>query len=156
MSAVLEPAGIWRRFFAGLIDFIVVPLVSLLVMLVSGAMEHAEAYVGNQPWIRGIGLGIAGYLLVNGWLLYARGQTLGKALTGITVVSDATGEKAALWRLVFIRAWFFAGLYLPLLYGLVGLLALLPVLDHAFVLRTDRRALHDLLAGTRVVRRPSV
>ena len=146
-------AGIPRRLLATAIDFVVVPLASLLVMLVSGAMEHAEAYVGNQPWIRAFLLGVAGYLLVNDWLLHVRGQTWGKLIMGIKIVAADTGEIAAWWRLICIRALFFPMLYLPILYGLVGLLALLPVVDQAVGLRGDRRCLHDWLAGTRVVRR---
>ena len=117
-------------------------------------METASAYAGVQPFVRPVLLGIAGYLLVNGWLLYSRGQTLGKLMTKIQIVSANSGEVAPFWKLIVIRAWFFALLYLPLGYSFVGLFALVPVIDHAFALRSDRRCLHDLLCGTRVVQAP--
>jgi uncharacterized RDD family membrane protein YckC len=153
-GAGMEEAGLVRRVLATVVDFVVVPVVSFGLLLVTGLMEGPEAYVDGQPVIRGLVLGAGGYLLLNGWLLAARGQTLGKALTGLVIVS-ADGDAAPLWRLVCIRGPFFALLYLPMLYAVVGLLALLPLIDQAFVLRRDRRALHDLAAGTRVVRRPT-
>jgi len=155
MNDSVAPAGTGRRILATLIDLIVVPIVSLLVMLVSGAMEDAAAYAGNQPYLRAFALGVAGYLLVNGWLLHTRGQTLGKSITSIMIVAQDTGEKAPLWRLILIRALFFPMIYFLPLYGLVGIAALLPIVDQAFALRKDRRCLHDLIAGTRVVVRPS-
>ncbi len=153
MSAALQSPHTGRRLVATAIDFVLVPLVSFLVMLVSGAMESADAYAGNQIWLRGIGLGVAGYLLINGWLLHRRGQTVGKMVMGIMIVDATSGEKASWWRLILIRALFFPLLYLPLLFSFVGLWALLPLLDQAFVLRPDRRCLHDLAAGTVVVAR---
>ena len=144
-------ASIIRRVIATGVDFLVVPAVSFIIMLVSGAMETASAYAGVQPFIRPVLLGIAGYLVVNGWLLYARGQTLGKLIAKIQIVDAASGEIAPLWKLVFIRGWFFALLYLPLGYSFVGVIALLPVIDLGFALRSDRRCLHDLLCSTRVV-----
>ena len=153
MNTALQSPHTGRRLVASAIDFVLVPLVSFLVMLVSGAMETADAYAGNQIWLRGVGLGVAGYLLINGWLLHRRGQTVGKMVMGIMIVDATSGEKASWWRLILIRALFFPLLYLPLLFSFVGFLALLPVLDQAFVLRSDRRCLHDLVAGTAVVAR---
>ncbi len=149
-STATENAAVWRRLVATGIDFVAVPAMSFLVMWVSGVMEHAAAYAGNQPLIRGIGLGIVGYLILNGWLLASRGQTLGKWCTGIKLVGK-DGNKPAWWRLIFIRALFFPLLYLPLLYAVFGLFALLPLIDVLHALRADRRCLHDMAAGTRVV-----
>ena len=149
-SSTLQNAAVWRRIVATGIDLVVVPAVSFLVMWVSGVMEHAAAYAGNQPWIRGIGLGIVGYLIVNGWLLASRGQTLGKWITRIRIVTT-DGHKPSWWRLIFIRALFFPLMYLPLLYAVVGLFALLPFIDVLHALRADRRCIHDMAAGTRVV-----
>ncbi len=141
-----------RRLVATAIDFVVVPVVSIGVMLVSGAMESAEAYAGFQPILRPILLGIAGYLLVNGWLLYRHGQTLGKRIMGLAIVRQSDGSKASLGRLVGVRALFFPLLYLPIGFAAIGAWALLPVVDNASILLRGRRCLHDFAAGTRVVR----
>ena len=141
-----------RRMIAGLIDLLVVPLVSVFLLLATGVMEHAEAYVGVQPVLRPLMVALAGYLLVNGWLLYRRGQTLGKALMKLETVAASTGAKPAFWRLVPLRGLFFPLPYLLLLYPMLGSGALLVVFDWVFLLRADRRSLHDLVAGTRVRR----
>ena len=147
----LENAPVWRRIVATGIDYVIVPLMSFLIMIISGAMETADAYAGHQPWIRGVALGIAAYLLLNGWLLHRRGQTLGKWLLKIRMVDSKNNKIPPLWRFVCVRALFFPTLYLPLLYSIVGLFAIIPLIDLGHALRPDRRCLHDLAAGTRVV-----
>lgn len=142
-----ERAGLGRRLVATLIDLFAVPLASIVVMLVSGVFEHAEAYAGKQIYLRGFLLGVAGYLLVNGWLLHARGQTLGKAIVGIMIVSSGTSQLAPLWKLVLIRALFFPTLYLVFFFPLT----LIAVIDQAFIFGKQRRCLHDLVSGTAVV-----
>lgn len=142
-------AGRGRRLVATLIDMLIVPLASFLVLWVTGAFENAEAYARDQIVIRGFLLGIAGYLLVNGWLLHARGQTLGKAVMGIMIVSNGTSVQAPLWKLVVIRALFFPTLYVVFFFPLT----LIAIVDQAFIFGKQRRCLHDLLCGTSVVDR---
>ncbi|MCZ6643039.1 MAG: RDD family protein [Gammaproteobacteria bacterium] len=150
MADTATLAGRGRRLVATFIDMLVVPLVSFLVLLVTGAFEDAEAYAINQIVIRGFLLGVLGYLLVNGWLLYARGQTLGKAIVGITIVSNGTSNQAPFWKLVVIRALFFPTLYVVFFFPLT----LIAIVDQAFIFGKQRRCLHDLVCGTSVVERP--
>ena len=151
MSDSVILAGRVRRFFAGLIDFIAVPLVSILVMLVTGILEHAEAYSSFfQTGMRATIVAVLGYLVTNGWLLYRRGQTLGKAIMGIMIVDVDSGEKASFRKLILARMWFLATLYLLL----VPWLLLIPLIDHVFIFSKQRRCLHDLICGTSVVTRP--
>ena len=146
-------AGRGRRLLATLIDLILVPAVSFLIMLVSGVLEHAEDFAGNQWMLRVLGLGIAGYLLLNGYLLYRRGQTVGKLVMGVAIVNAEDDRVPPFWKLICIRALFFPLLYLPLGYAFAGPLTLLGLLDPAFIFRRSRRCLHDQAAGTRVIRR---
>jgi uncharacterized RDD family membrane protein YckC len=86
------------------------------------------------------------------WLLSARGQTVGKLLTGIRIVRFIDGGPPG-----FTRAWlarsFFAQFAVPQFLNLVPLLgACYLLVDYSFVFRADRRCLHDLVAGTKVVR----
>lgn len=137
-----------RRFLATAIDFILVPTVAILLMLVTGVLEHAEDFVGFKPFIRGFLLGLSSYLILNGWLLWQRGQTLGKALLGIAIVSVVDGNKLSILKLIMIRAWFF-----PLLYiGVLGWLVLLPLFDLVWAARKNRRCAHDYLSGSIVVK----
>lgn len=150
-------AGLIRRPIATIIDFILIPVFAFLLMLVSGAMEHAEAYAGNQMIIRPIILGIASYLLVNGWLLLTKGQTVGKALMGLTILSEKTNEKASL-RSLLIRALFFPTLYLviPAILGITAFflpwLVLIVLIDQMFIFGEKRQCLHDIICGTSIVR----
>ena len=73
-------AAVWRRVTAAAIDFVIVPSVAMIVMLITGALENAEAWTDGFPWLRVVLLGVVGYLMVNGVLLWRCGQTLGKKL----------------------------------------------------------------------------
>ena len=76
MNEVNQPiASIWRRAVACAIDIVLVPVLALLLMLVTGALESAEAYSHGFPYYRVFFLGVASYLLLNGWLLWQKGQT---------------------------------------------------------------------------------
>jgi uncharacterized RDD family membrane protein YckC len=150
MNAPLPLAGRGRRFTATLIDAVLVPVVAILLMLVTGVLEHAQDWSESaMPIARMFGLGLASYVLLNLWLLWARGQTLGKAIMGIVIVTAKSGVKAPLWRL------FFRGLFFPTLYliVLIPFIALIPVVDQALIFRKDRRCLHDWICGTAAIRR---
>lgn len=151
MSATLPLAGRGRRFAATLIDVVLVPVVAILLMLVTGVLEHAADWSTRaMPVLRMIGLGLASYVLLNLWLLWTRAQTVGKAAMGITIVDAKTGERAPIWRL-FLRGLFFPTLYLIVL---VPYIALIPVVDQALIFRRDRRCVHDWICRTAVVVRP--
>ena len=151
MSATLPLAGRGRRFVATLIDVVLVPVVAVLLMLVTGVLEHAADWSTSAlPALRMIGLGLASYVLLNLWLLWTRGQTVGKAAMGITIVDAKSGERVAIWRL-FIRGLFFPTLYMIVLLPYV---ALVPVIDQALIFRKDRRCVHDWICRTAVVTRP--
>jgi len=150
MSATLPLAGRGRRLVATLIDVVLVPVVAILLMLVSGVLEHADDWSpGAMPFLRMLGLGLASYVLLNLWLLWTRGQTVGKAAMGIAILDARTGERVPIWRL-FVRGLFFPTLYLIVL---VPFIALIPVIDQALIFRKDRRCVHDWVCRTAVVAR---
>jgi len=145
----VELAGRGRRLAATLIDMVLVPALAILLMLVTGVLEHAEDWTpAAMPVMRMLLLGLASYVLLNLWLLWTRGQTVGKALLGIAIVRASTGERAALWRL-FVRGLFFLTLYLVVL---IPYVALIPVIDQILIFRKDRRCVHDWASGTAIVR----
>jgi|TARA_B110000977_G_C11005349_1_gene465519 uncharacterized RDD family membrane protein YckC len=135
----------WRRALAGAIDFFLVPAFALLLMLVTGVLESAEAYSRGFPYFRVFFLGVASYLMLNGWLLWQRGQTLGKYWLKLKIVNSQDGKKVALWKLICLRAVFFG---LPHV-ALIGFWYLV-LIDWFFLFGKDRRCLHDLVAGTLV------
>ena len=138
--------AVWRRVVATLVDFVLVPVIAMIVMLVSGVIENAEAWAGGFPWLRVFSLGVAGYLLVNGFLLWRNGQTLGKWLAKIKIVDHDSGQVPAFWKLIFLRAPFF-----PLLHATFIGYGYLLLIDLLVGFRRDRRCVHDWVSGTRVV-----
>jgi uncharacterized RDD family membrane protein YckC len=150
MSATLPLAGRGRRFVATLIDVVLVPVVAILLMLVTGVLEHAADWsTSAMPFLRMIGLGLASYVLLNLWLLWTRGQTVGKAVMGVMIVDAKSGERAPIWRLI-VRGLFFPTLYMIVL---VPYIALAPLIDQALIFRKDRRCVHDWICRTAVVAR---
>lgn len=147
MNEPMFLAGRGRRLLATLVDMVLVPAVTVVLVVILEVMEDAEDYAGFSWLVWTLILAVVAYLLLNGYLLWKRGQTIGKALLGIRIVTP-DGSKAPLWKLVCIRALFF-----PLLYAVVlWPVTLLPVLDQAFIFNRRRRCLHDLAAGTVVTR----
>ena len=148
-AATPNLAGRGRRLAAAIIDFVIVLVAGLVLVVATGAFEDAGDYAGN-PLPRIIALGFASYFLVNGWHLARRSQTVGKAILGLVVVDAGTTNPARWWRLL-IRSPFFLALYSISL----GPLALIPVIDQAFIFGNNRRCLHDLICGTDVMHHPS-
>jgi uncharacterized RDD family membrane protein YckC len=86
------------------------------------------------------------YLLLNGWLLHRRGQTIAKALFRIKVVRS-DGSKASLLRLAGLRYFVSSVLTVVPLVGWIFALA-----DALLIFRDSRKCLHDNIADTIVVR----
>jgi uncharacterized RDD family membrane protein YckC len=89
---------------------------------------------------------LTGGLLIYQWHLIATtGRSLGKRWCHIKIVK-MDGEQVDFVSGVVLRSW------LPGLLGLVpGLGSLFALLDAGFVLRVERRCLHDYVAGTKVI-----
>jgi uncharacterized RDD family membrane protein YckC len=92
---------------------------------------------------------VLGVMVVNWYLLVKRGQTIGKIVAHTRVVL-VDGSRAPFTRVVALRAWPILILqYVPILARSIG--PLLSLVDVLFIFRKDRRCLHDLVAGTKVV-----
>lgn len=146
-SGQLELAGRGMRLVGVIVDGLIMMILVVPLMLVSG--YWAMAMSGQQPgfaWQVGMGLaGFISFLLINGYFLNQSGQTVAKKLLGMRIV-DLNGNKPEFFRLVGLR------------YGVGQVIQLIPVLnviyglaDCLFIFRQDRRCVHDLIAGTRVV-----
>jgi len=148
MTAEHTLAGRGRRLVASLIDVLLVPAVAIIIMLVTGVLEHAADWsASGRPLLRMCGLGVASYLILNAWLLWQRGQTVGKAVMGIAIVSAKSGSQAPFSRLC-IRALFFPTLYLIVW----PWAAAFPLIDQLPIFGKRRRCVHDYLCGTSVIK----
>lgn len=159
MSSELPLAGRFRRLVATVIDAVLVPALSLVLVMVADVMEDPEDYANTGVMLLSIFLlAVTAYLILNGYTLWRSGQTLGKKIMGIAIV-PASGTNmepegnsayvpAPLWKLIFIRALFFPLLFLTP----VPWITLIPIADQALIFGKRRRCLHDFAAGTIVVR----
>ena len=141
-----------QRMAATGLDWALITVVTLLVILATGVLEHAEDYANvGQSAVNAVLCGLPAYLMLNGWMLWTRGQTAGKAAMSLMIVDHQTGNCAGFWKLLFVRA------LIPVVVIAVGfiweLLWLLVLIDFCFIFRKDQRCLHDWIAGTRVVKR---
>jgi uncharacterized RDD family membrane protein YckC/Tfp pilus assembly protein PilE len=150
-----QDAGFWLRFVARLIDQTIIGLASLPVLAIAvgttfGAIQRGARSGAPEPWLLVPWLIVSWALLalalvVGQWLYYALQErsrhqaTPGKRLLGLAVTDEA------LRPITFGRA---TGRHFGKL--LSGLIFDVGFLMAAFTAR--KQALHDLLAGTRVVR----
>ena len=89
-------------------------------------------------WLFGIGI----TFLFQAYLLAQYGQTIGKRMLKIKIVSDKTYRKPTLTRSFVVRE---CGI------RLLEWIPILPLLDILWIFGPPRRCLHDLWAGTIVI-----
>jgi uncharacterized RDD family membrane protein YckC len=134
-------AGFVTRLTAFAIDLVIAVT---LFALAAGVFEYiASALTGNQVILRDAPI-VAAILLAAWWVFYCTyplaqaGRTFGMTVVGLRVVR-VDGRDLDGWH-AFLRVVAF-----PLSFALAGLGFIL------ILLRRDRRALHDLIAGSAVV-----
>ena len=166
-----EPAGRGTRLTAATLDglLISVPLLPLLgVGIYYGVRTQLEAvrageklseipFAGTSELTSELSILLAGAAVIGflgalgiaiyQWNLIARtGQSLGKKWTGIRI-ERIDGSRITFGTGVVLRNW------VPKVMGAFPYLGMLfHLIDCLFIFREDRRCLHDLIAGTRVVR----
>jgi uncharacterized RDD family membrane protein YckC len=90
---------------------------------------------------------LLGLVVLQATLLTVRGQTVGKILTNLRVVRASDGSHAG-----FLHGFLLRG-FLPRCLRHVPLIGFLFwIVDNCFIFRDDHRCLHDLIAGTKVVK----
>jgi len=147
-----ELAGRGVRLGAYLVDSLILVIV-FLVVVASGFWITFDDIIqmGTLPSTNALQLMImfiVVFMVINGYLLVMRGQTVGKLMLGIRIVDSATGGKVSAAKVLGLRYIVFFGLQIIPVFGMRELVSLF---DAVFIFRDDRRCLHDLLAGTKVV-----
>ena len=136
-----RPAGFWIRALAALIDFAIFALVQFSFGYIGASAwgPDIEKSAAFKPMVTLFTVVFAGAYTT---LLHALGgQTIGKMIVGVKVVA-AAGEPPPLGTaLLRYLAYFASAGIFTLGFVMAGL-------------RHDKRALHDLIAGTRVERLP--
>lgn len=142
-------AGRGTRLLAAIVDALIAGGVAWAALSIPALRSLASD--GGEPglgsWRLGAMLvGLAAFLLVQGWPLLARGQTLGKMLFKIRIVRS-DGSKPDAWRLLGLR--YGIGIVtnvnpvVAMVYGLV---------DSLLIFRESRKCLHDTIADTQVIK----
>jgi uncharacterized RDD family membrane protein YckC len=127
-------AGRGHRLGASMIDMLIyiVPLV-LISPVKNDEVLYLVAFIG----IASI------YIVIQVILLTTEGQTVGKMIMEVKIVEVATGRNGGFTTNVLLRT---------VVNSMICSIPLYWVVDVLFIFREDRRCLHDLIAGTRVVR----
>lgn len=150
MNAVMVTTNLaspWKRLGAALIDGLMAMIIFVPIMSLTGVLQQT---LNGQPLTlnQQIALFVGGwivFLIWNGYLLYHKGQTIGKAVTKIRIV-DQNGDVPSFGTLIGLR-YFVPGLVaqIPFVGGLLSLV------DVLFIFGQEHRCLHDQLAGTWVI-----
>ncbi len=108
--------------------------------------EMMESMNYTGPIIAGVLL--LALMIANLYFLATRGQTLGKMVCKIKIV-DMAGQNPGFVKAFLLRS------VVPGIIGAVPFLGpFFSLADPLFIFREDRRCLHDLIAGTKVVTAP--
>ncbi len=139
-------ASRWARLAAQFIDGLVLLMVYLPVASYGMGIDFAaptDLTLDQEVLMSVVGLCV--YLLLNSYLWYHRSMSIGKALLGLRI-ETLDGKRAGFGRIVGARV-------LPgFAIGLLPFGQAFAYLDALFIFRGDRRCVHDLIAGTRVVK----
>jgi uncharacterized RDD family membrane protein YckC len=156
MSTGAPLATLGQRFLGAMLDGLAA-LVALLPMIMAiGSAAVVEAAQGKEPSAAvaepNMGLmATSGFLflvllVINIIWLIKRGQTIGKRIVGTRIVGLESDENPGGVKTVLLRG---------IVNGIIGALpfvgSIYSLVDILFIFGQDRRCLHDLLAGTRVV-----
>lgn len=138
----LELAGIGRRWAALIVDGFIIGI-PIWIILFAVLIPTMAKNPGAEPpfWINFIGFAyIPVYIVYEGLMLGARGQTVGKIALGIKVVTPAGADISVgqAWGRTAMRNVF------------VSLLAVVNYLPAFFT--KEKTCIHDMAAGTRVIR----
>jgi uncharacterized RDD family membrane protein YckC len=142
-----ELADRGTRLVAAFVDGILDLIASLPLMHFLGFFDAIKTQ--QTPPLRiGVLAGVLGFvvfLVIHGYLLATRGQTVGKWLTGIRI-ANLNGGVPSFATLILRR-------YLPIRLAaqipVIG--GFFPLIDCLFIFRGDRRCIHDHIAETKVV-----
>lgn len=90
-------------------------------------------------------LGLVPYFGIQAWLIASTGQSLAKKLIKTRIVT-MNGDAPGFVRGVLLRSWLVGAMaFIPMVGSVIGLV------DALMIFRSDRRMLHDHIAGTSVI-----
>lgn len=149
-------AGRMSRLGAAFVDGFLMMIIVLPIQFASGFFARAQQQqTGALETIVMSFVGMGVMLLLNGYFLVKRGQSLGKMAAGVQIVDFQTGQ-----LLPFLRVYVFRYLWSLPLSVLVALIPgqgddiavnIILLIGILLIFGESRRCLHDYIAGSRVV-----
>ncbi len=143
-----ELAGRGARLGGAIIDTLLMLVIIWPLMFFTDYVERA-ATDSLEPidYVLTTVPGFIMFFVFHGYLLATRGQTIGKMLVKTRIVSVEDGKILRFGPLIGLR-------YVPIWVAslIPGVGSILAVIDVLFIFREDRRCVHDLIAGTKVIR----
>jgi uncharacterized RDD family membrane protein YckC len=140
-------ASRWLRLGGYLLDFLFAGVPAIGLAYLVGVYENMDR-AGNLPLadhLVALVIGFSTFMIINGFLIYERGQTVGKLICN-TMVVTLDGKQVSGNRYVFLRL---LPLWIAVQIPVLGLI--LELIDLLLIFRKDKNCLHDDIAGTRVV-----
>jgi uncharacterized RDD family membrane protein YckC len=138
-------AGRGSRLGAVLLDTVAMCLCMLpgwIVMMAGGDDNEATQVTGGIL----VGVGFLALAALQTYLLTTRGQSLGKRIVGVRIVNFLDDSNPGFVKACLLRA------VLPAVLSCVPIVgSVFSIIDVCFIFQQDRRCLHDLIAGTKVV-----
>ena len=139
-------AGRGTRLGAAIIDAIVVSVVNVPLQFAIGIFDDfPNVELPLEQLAVSTAIGFSVWFAIQGYFL-TQGQTVGKRMLSIRMVDRHTNRPPSLGRLVGLR-------YLPTTaIGLIpGIGSLLIIVDVLFIFGSEKRCIHDHIAGTKVI-----
>ena len=137
-----------ERLGAAIIDGLIM-LAPILVIMFSVGIKDSYNYIKEGGITFQITLDLIGqalYLLINSTLLYKYGQSVGKKIIGIKIIT-LEGKLPTFFNIYVMRH---LSLTIISLIPIIG--RLFWIADDLFIFRKNKRCVHDYIAGTRVVK----
>ena len=138
-------AGRSIRLGASFIDNFLVSIPAVLVYTLAGIRSDWQLH-SSEVFATVIITMLGAYILLNGYSLAKRGQSLGKILFRIRIVDAKSREIVSLMRVIVLRwlVW--------IIITLLPIISLAALINPFFIFKKRRRCLHDYLAGTIVIK----
>ncbi len=143
MNETTTLASRWKRLSGFLIDGLILFVVIGPIQFATGVAQRYEGMTfGQQTMV--VAAGWVVFLVLNGYLLFNRGQALGK-LAMKTKIVDVNGQLPGFGKIFIIRY------LIPGVFSYIPIVGFIPGMAVFLIFGKERRCLHDYLAGTRVV-----
>ena len=134
------------RLGAAIIDSVIIMAIMMPSLWMMGMYDDPAGGSSMALTATAAGGGFLLTLLIQGYFLATRAQTIGKMALKIKIVT-LDGKNADLGRILLLRMLPISLVsMIPMIGSVVGMV------DTLFIFRADQRCVHDHIAGTRVVK----